>query len=342
LSACGNLVGTIFTNIRVKRDIAKYQIIPFWRYFSMSSRYGQTTWDGLGTPTGGIVLHALVSCITIAATPFYNGPAQEGLTFVVSLFTYAHSVLAFILGFGLFFLKRRMNDNQTANADEVDAGSEETFEYKLLRNDIWRYILAVAMILVNGFVIFASFAKSDYPSGEKRRIDTYILPIVVLGMYCIGAIVGYFIMCFAWGFEFKGSLNDGGKYFLNYDKRRWWFEFTNRPNRQYSTDGYFKQLANFFEGRPQQWQLDEDGQPKKDERLLKTTKSRRLKEGEKDSAYLLRTMFSLVDRADPRAIVEYQRNELIPEFDMLRRRRMWVEEHTSDERIANGAPAGAV
>lgn len=76
----------------VKRDIAKYKIIPFYRYFSQSSRYGQTTWDGLGTPTGGIMLHALVTCITIAATPFYPN-STEGQTFVVNIYTYAHSVL---------------------------------------------------------------------------------------------------------------------------------------------------------------------------------------------------------------------------------------------------------
>lgn len=47
------------------------------------------------------MLHGLVTCITIAATPFYviksaaegKTYSTEGSTFVVNIYTYAHSIL---------------------------------------------------------------------------------------------------------------------------------------------------------------------------------------------------------------------------------------------------------
>jgi hypothetical protein len=59
----------------------------------MSSKYGTTEWDGLGTPTGGLILHGLVTCITIAATPFYPNGNTEGITFITNMYTYAHAFL---------------------------------------------------------------------------------------------------------------------------------------------------------------------------------------------------------------------------------------------------------
>jgi hypothetical protein len=59
----------------------------------MSSEYGANEWDGLGTPTGGLILHALVTCITIAAIPFYPNGNTEGITFITNIYTYAHAVL---------------------------------------------------------------------------------------------------------------------------------------------------------------------------------------------------------------------------------------------------------
>ncbi|KAI9773308.1 MAG: hypothetical protein M1840_007523 [Geoglossum simile] len=111
LSALGNLVGVIFTSGRgkyqrflsvalrsvpdkmseVKRDIASHRLIPGWRFFEASSHYGRNR-DGLGTPTGGLILHTLVSCIVIASTPMFDR-SLEGFTFVTTLFQYGHAVL---------------------------------------------------------------------------------------------------------------------------------------------------------------------------------------------------------------------------------------------------------
>jgi hypothetical protein len=104
-------VGVIFTNGRgkyqrflsvamrfvpdrmsaVKRDIASHRLIPGWRFFEASSHYGRNR-DGLGTPTGGLILHTLVSCIVIASTPMFDR-SLEGFSFVITLFQYGHAVL---------------------------------------------------------------------------------------------------------------------------------------------------------------------------------------------------------------------------------------------------------
>ena len=69
----------------VNRDIAKHRIIPFYKFFSKSSKYGSTQWDNLGTPTGGLILQALVTYITIAS---YE-PYRTNLT----MYTYGHAVV---------------------------------------------------------------------------------------------------------------------------------------------------------------------------------------------------------------------------------------------------------
>lgn len=98
------------------------------------------------------MLHGLATCTTIAATPFYPN-STEGQTFVVSLYTYAHSALGgknlflyvspfadvslVALGMGLVFLKKRMDENQTTIADEASTDVEGVFTYNFFMNEAW-------------------------------------------------------------------------------------------------------------------------------------------------------------------------------------------------------------
>lgn len=60
----------------------------------MSSSYGINTWDGIGTPTGGLVLHATVTCIYIASIPLSPiAQSMEAKQLVQTLYTYGHSIV---------------------------------------------------------------------------------------------------------------------------------------------------------------------------------------------------------------------------------------------------------
>lgn len=76
----------------VARDIARHRLIPFYKFFGKSSEYGTAEWDGFGTPTGGLILHAVITCIYIASIPLRENNASQ--QFVLRLYTYGHSVVS--------------------------------------------------------------------------------------------------------------------------------------------------------------------------------------------------------------------------------------------------------
>jgi hypothetical protein len=178
------------------------------------------------------------------------------------------------------------------------------------------------------------------PEWRRGRIMTWTLPIVVLGMYALGALVGCFIHYFAWEFEFKGSIDDNGTYFLSYDKRRWWFNFNNRPGSLHLSDfnpwsaprgrdSFWTQFGKWFTGQTQRGYEPID-QP------LNDRKKRWKKNGEKDSAYLLRIAFSGRAEAQQRETITRERPELTAEFERLLRRRRWVAVQPDGQPVPNG------
>jgi hypothetical protein len=153
-------------------------------------------------------------------------------------------------------------------------------------------------------------------------------------MYGLGALVGVFIIQFAWNFEFKSNLNNRGNYFLNYDERRWWFNFDNKPTSR-GRDSYWTTLGNFWRGRPQANQRPRDEQP------LNDTEMRWGKKGESDSALLLRSVFERADGEREnealREEVRHLRPDLAEEYERLQRRRRWVREKEAIQPGPNGA-----
>ncbi|PBP28428.1 hypothetical protein BUE80_DR000493, partial [Diplocarpon rosae] len=213
LSAFGNLVGVIFTNGRVKREMANDNLIPGSNYFSASSTYGHLR-DSAGTPTGGLVLHGLATCITITSTVLYEDGSTEGLSFIINLFTYGHSVMGIALGFGLFFLKKRLKENKTdfdgdinENTHLSDTPPPPSWEYKMLKNDLVRWSCAIFFIAVHGFLVVLPMVPSKLANGKERRIPNWELPAVVLPFFAAGAVAGFLITIFATHMEFRSGAN---------------------------------------------------------------------------------------------------------------------------------------
>ncbi|KAL4904027.1 hypothetical protein BDW74DRAFT_168521 [Aspergillus multicolor] len=218
LAAAGNIIGVTFSNARVNRDIARHHLIPFYKFFAKSSDYGSTHWDNLGTPTGGLILQALVTCITIASFK----PFQTTLT----LYTYGHSVVCCALGLGVFFIRKRMMQYETKSADPARTGYAVPWNYQVMKTRRFRYTATIFFIIVNLFLVIVPFIPSDNPDGTPRDTPSWVQPVIVTALYALGAAAALYILIFVEGLTFHGSnynLQKPGDMsgFVNYNNRRW-------------------------------------------------------------------------------------------------------------------------
>ncbi|EGX53107.1 hypothetical protein AOL_s00007g56 [Orbilia oligospora ATCC 24927] len=85
ISSLGSTIGATYTSARVKREIARHQLLPFSYIFAKSSDMGKTQ-EEEGIPTGGLVLDFLASGGLIIAAPIHNG-SSEGITLLILLVT---------------------------------------------------------------------------------------------------------------------------------------------------------------------------------------------------------------------------------------------------------------
>ncbi|XHF98274.1 hypothetical protein AWENTII_001834 [Aspergillus wentii] len=221
LSAAGNLTGVIFTNARVARDIAKNRLIPFYNFFGMSSGYGISRWDHLGTPTGGLVLHAAITCIYIASIPLFQGDNDEGKQFALTLYTYGHSIISFLLGIGILFLQKRMNEYETKEANPSDHYFPGPWSYQVLKNKRTRYGAVAFFTIVNIFLIALPFKTTNNPDGSTRRIPSWAVPVTVLSVFAFAALVALYIICFVRKLDFQQSRGRKITEFIPYNNRKW-------------------------------------------------------------------------------------------------------------------------
>ena len=216
----GNLLTSFWHLSTVKREIARDQLVPAYSFFVKSSDYGRNR-DGFGTPIGGLILHGLISCILVAATPF-SGSSLDGLTFIYNLYTYGHSVLRIALGIGLFYLRRRMNENETAAVDIPDEAYDVPWNYKLLTKKKLRYLLAVFLIATNTFLVILPVVPSTTnPDGSKRLIPFWLLPTTILPVYVVGGLAAIMVLLIAPRMYFQTSLGTSRNEFVPYNARRW-------------------------------------------------------------------------------------------------------------------------
>ncbi|KAL4782538.1 amino acid permease-domain-containing protein [Aspergillus varians] len=243
LAAAGNIVGVTFSNARVIREIAKDRLIPFYGFFSKSSIYGRDKWDDLGTPTGGLILQALATCITIASIqPFHS---------VLNLYTYGHAVVCFILGIGVLYIRKRIIQYDTKSADPMRHGFDLPAEYQVLKKHRYRYIAVAFFTLVHLFLVIVPFIPSRNPDGSHRDMQSWVHPVVVSAFYVFGALVALYVLGFVEGLTFRGSeynfaQNSDGRLFREYNERRWIVQFSDRPRD-------WKTLFDLF--KPLQWRI---------------------------------------------------------------------------------------
>ena len=173
----------------------------------MSSKHGILR-ERTGTPTGGLILHGLVSCLFITATPLLPN-SLEGFTFILNTYTYGHSVLNLTLALGILFpvLVHRVRANSTATADNfLRYRSPQKWSWQILKWWQTRWTCAGFLVIVNSFLVILPFIPTDNTDGTPRKIPTWKLPITVLPVYIAGAVAGFLIVFICRDMEFRNSL----------------------------------------------------------------------------------------------------------------------------------------
>ncbi|PLN84779.1 amino acid transporter [Aspergillus taichungensis] len=222
LCALGNLTGVIFTNARVARNIAHYRLIPFYQFFGTSSRWGRREGDGLGTPSGGLALHSLVTCIYVASIPGVTAHS-DGKLFVLTLYTYGHSVVTFILGIGLPFLPHRIHQYDTRCSDPGGYQQRRKWtSYQVLSNRAARYGVVAFFTLVNGFLIGMPLGLAQNTAKSHREIPSWVSAVTALSVFGFGTLVALYIICFVRDLNFQQT---SAELYVPHNKRMWVVEY---------------------------------------------------------------------------------------------------------------------
>ncbi|KAF3133732.1 hypothetical protein TWF569_010419 [Orbilia oligospora] len=227
ISSLGSTIGATYTSARVKREIARHQLLPFSSIFAKSSDMGKTQ-DEEGTPTGGLVLDLLASGGLIIAAPIHNG-SSEGITFLILLVTYGQSISGLLLGLPFWALRRMVNviDISQQGLLLPDDVSEEVvddspaFSWKYLKNTPMRYFICTFLLTFVNMLIFIgplinkptkiltwANTSSGTPTEEAiwvpRRFPIQNLCFIAIGCYGLGVIVALCILAFATQIVFFG------------------------------------------------------------------------------------------------------------------------------------------
>lgn len=129
------------------------------------------------------------------------------------------------MGFGLFFLKKRMDENQTKAMDLPGESYDVPWNYKLLKKRWVRNAAASFFITINGYLIVIPFVPSNNPDGTHRVIPSWKLPASTLAVYAAGAVAGLVIVVIAPRMSFKTSKGRSVADFVPYGARRWIIEY---------------------------------------------------------------------------------------------------------------------
>ncbi|KAF3203867.1 hypothetical protein TWF191_003624 [Orbilia oligospora] len=227
ISSLGSTIGGTYTSARVKREIARHQLLPFSSIFAKSSDMGKTQ-DEDGTPAGGLVLDFLASVGLIIATPIHNG-SSEGITFLILLVTYGQSISGVLLGLPFWALRRMVKVISISQQGLLlpDDVSEEVvddspaFSRKYLTNTPIRYFICTFLLTFMNLLIFIGpwinkpteiltwvNTSSGTPSEEAiwvpRRFPIRNVCFIAIGCYGLGAIVSLYILAFATQIVFFG------------------------------------------------------------------------------------------------------------------------------------------
>jgi hypothetical protein len=118
-----------------------------------------------------------------------------------------------------------MDANQTANADEAGTDVEERFTYKIFKNTVAKWMVALTFVAINTLLVIVPFISTTNPDGTVSRISSRLLPAVVLPMYLLGALAAIYILIWTPDLKFRGSGGPSNSAFVPYSNRRWIIQY---------------------------------------------------------------------------------------------------------------------
>jgi amino acid transporter len=162
LSAFGHLVAVVYTSSKVKQQIARQCVIPFFKFFGKED-------SKFETPVGALILHWIFTVIWITVTP--NTP--DGYGFVIGIFMYGQLFVGVCMGVAYFFIRRTYEGRGSRKTPE-NVGSK-TWEPIILKSNWFGYPVALLVIGINIMVL----VESARGGGAPHR---WIWPLIFFGI----------------------------------------------------------------------------------------------------------------------------------------------------------------
>lgn len=163
LSAFGNILAQVYTASRVKQQIARQCILPFFKFFSQEDKQFET-------PVGGLILHWIFTVVWIIVTPNTSG----GYGFVIGIFIYGQLFVALCVGFAFFFIRRTYEGRESRKTPE-NASMKNWNPVIFTKADWLGYFPAIVFIGINMMILVQSARSREKP-------DRWIWPIIIFSI----------------------------------------------------------------------------------------------------------------------------------------------------------------
>ncbi|GME28022.1 High affinity methionine permease [Neofusicoccum parvum] len=157
LSAVGNLIAVVYTYSRVKQAMAVQNFMPFSKFLKQNKDY----------PIGGIILHWVVTVVTIVAIP----NSADGYSFVLGIFPYGHTIIAIFTGLGFCWINSSVKATERSRYGA--GGWIADFSWWNQRYN--RCAIALVFILLNLIVIVCAPQQQQ---GDPDIVPRYLWPVV--------------------------------------------------------------------------------------------------------------------------------------------------------------------
>jgi hypothetical protein len=168
LSAFGNLVAVVYTSSKVKQQIARQCLIPFFKFFGKEDKQFET-------PMGALLLHWIFAAIWIINTP----NTSDGYGFVIGIFIYGQLIVGVCMGVAFFFIRRTYEGRGSRKTPE---NVESKIWSPVILKSNWVGYPAALLFIAMNLMILVESAKAD---GAPHR---WIWPIIIFGLFGVASI----------------------------------------------------------------------------------------------------------------------------------------------------------
>jgi len=156
------MLADIYTASKVKQQIARQCIIPFFNFFRKED-------PQFGTPVGALILHWISGIVWIIATP--NTPGGYG--FAIGIFTYGQVLVGCCMGFAFFFIRSTYEGRESRKTGQNNGS--RTWDPVILKSNWFGWPVSFIFIGMNTMALVEGARGSGSP-------HLWIWPLVFVGL----------------------------------------------------------------------------------------------------------------------------------------------------------------